>query len=35
MLTVTLLVPVFVVLLIFWSAERQSRIDRTLGHFED
>lgn len=34
-LAVTLLVPLVVVLLIFWSAERQSRLDRTLGHFED
>lgn len=35
LLSATLLVPIFVLLLIFWSAERQSRIDRTLGHSED
>lgn len=31
----TLLVPIVILLLIFWSAERQRRIDQRLGYFED
>lgn len=31
----TLLVPVVILLLIFWSAERQRRIDERCGFFED
>jgi putative solute:sodium symporter small subunit len=31
----TLLVPIVILLLIFWSGERQRRIDRRRGYFED
>jgi len=31
----TLLVPIVILLLIFWSAERQRRIDEKRGFFED
>lgn len=31
----TLLVPLVILLLIFWSAERQRRIDERRGFFED
>lgn len=35
LLAATLLVPIVVLLLTFWSAERQGRIDRAHGLFED
>jgi putative solute:sodium symporter small subunit len=35
LLAATLLVPIVILLLIFWSAERQRRIDHGHGYFED
>ena len=35
MLAVTLVAPLFVVLLIFWTAERQRRLDQAHDYFED
>jgi hypothetical protein len=35
MFAATLLVPVVILLLIFWSCERQRRIDQRRGYFED
>lgn len=35
LITVTVAVPIFIILLIFWSAERQRRLDGAHGYFED
>lgn len=35
LLAVTLVAPLFVVLVIFWAAERQRRLDHAHGFFED
>ena len=35
MFAVTLVIPTFILLLIFWSAERQQKIDRAFGPIED
>jgi len=35
MFATTLLVPIVILLLIFWSAERQRGIDQRRGYFED
>ena len=35
LIAATVAVPMFILLLIFWSAERQRRLDGAHGHFED
>ena len=35
LIAVTVAVPMFILLLIFWSAERQRRLDGAHGYFED